>query len=131
VQVLGINGDNITMRISPEVSSLDYTNAVTVNGFNLPALRTRRADSVVQIRNGQTLAIGGLLQNDINKQVKAIPLLSKIPILGELFKDTRFQKCESELVILVTPELPGPDNTVSTPIPNVKMERPSPDVKAH
>jgi len=131
VQVLGINGDNITMRISPEVSSLDYTNAVTVNGFNLPALRTRRADSVVQIRNGQTLAIGGLLQNDINKQVKAIPLLSKIPILGELFKDTRFQKGESELVILVTPELPGPDNTVSTPIPNVKMERPSPDVKAH
>ena len=63
--------------------------------------------------------------------MKAIPLLSKIPILGELFKDTRFQKGESELVILVTPELPGPDNTVSTPIPNVKMERPSPDVKAH
>jgi pilus assembly protein CpaC len=130
VQVLGINGDNITMRISPEVSSLDYTNAVTVNGFNLPALRTRRTDTVVQIRNGQTLAIGGLLQNDINKQVKAIPFLSKIPILGELFKDTQFQKGESELVILVTPELPGPDNTVSTPIPNVKMERPSPDVKA-
>lgn len=131
VEVMAINGDVITMRISPEVSSLDYTNAVTVNGFNLPALRTRRADSVVQIRNGQTLAIGGLLENDINKQVKKIPLLSSIPILGELFKDTQFQKGQSELVILVTPELPGPDNTVSTPVPNVKMERPSPDVKAH
>src|SRR4029077_19410765 len=106
-----------------------YTNAVTVNGFNLPALRTRRADSVVQIRNGQTLAIGGLLENDINKQVKKIPLLSSIPILGELFKDTQFQKGQSELVILVTPELPGPDNTVSTPVPNVKMERPNPNVR--
>src|SRR5262249_23212099 len=114
---------------SPEVSALDYTNAVTVNGFNLPALTTRRADSVVRIKNGQTLAIGGLLQNDLNKQVKAIPLLSKIPILGELFKDTRFQKGESELVILVTPELPGANNTLTTPIPNVPMTRPDPNFK--
>ena len=106
-----------------------FTNAVTVNGFNLPALRTRRAETVVRIKNGQTFAIGGLLQNDINQQTKAIPLLSKIPILGELFKDRRFQRGESELVILVTPELPGPDNTVSTPIPNVQMHRPDPNIK--
>jgi len=130
VEALSITDDSVTLRISPEVSALDYTNAVTVNGFNLPALRTRRADSVVRIKNGQTLAIGGLLQNDINQQVKAIPLLSKIPVLGEFFKDRRFQKGESELVILVTPELPGPDNTVSTPIPNVQMTRPDPNIKA-
>ena len=59
-----------------------------------------------------------------------IPLLSKIPILGELFKDTRFQKGESELVILVTPELPGPGNTVSTPVPNVEIHRPDPNIKS-
>ncbi len=129
VEVMSIADDGITMRISPEVSSLDYTNAVTLNGFNLPALRTRRADSVVKIKNGQTLAIGGLLQNDLNRQTKAIPILSKIPILGELFKSTRFQKGESELVILVTPELPGPDNTVSTPIPNVELKRPDANFK--
>jgi pilus assembly protein CpaC len=124
VEAIRITDEEVTLRISPEVSSLDYTNAVTVNGFNLPALRTRRSDSVVRIRNGQTLAIAGLLQNDMNRQTKAIPLLSKIPILGQFFKDTRFQKGQSELVILVTPELPGPDNTVSTPIPNVEIERP-------
>jgi pilus assembly protein CpaC len=127
VEAIRITDEEVTLRISPEVSALDYTNAVTVNGFNLPALRTRRADSVVRIRAGQTLAIGGLLQNDINKQTKAIPLLSKIPILGQFFKDTRFQKGQSELVILVTPELPGADNTVSTPIPNVEIERPNVD----
>jgi pilus assembly protein CpaC len=130
VEVMGIADDGMmTLRVSPEVSSLDYTNAVTVNGFNLPALRTRRADTVVKIKNGQTLAIGGLLQNDITKNVKAIPLLSNIPIIGELFKSTQFQKGESELVILVTPELPGPDNSVSTPIPNVEMHRPDANVK--
>jgi pilus assembly protein CpaC len=129
VEAISINDEGVTLRISPEVSALDYTNAVTVNGFNLPALRTRRADSVVHIKIGQTLAIGGLLQNDLSKQVKAIPILSKIPILGELFKDTRFQKGESELVILVTPELPGPGNTVSTPVPNVEIKRPDPNIK--
>jgi pilus assembly protein CpaC len=129
VEVLNITEDGVNLRVSPEVSALDYTNSVTVNGFNLPALRTRRADTVVFIRRGQTLAIGGLLANDVNKQVKSIPLLSKIPILGELFKDRRFQRGESELVILVTPEIPGPDNTVSTPIPNVEIKRPNPDLK--
>jgi pilus assembly protein CpaC len=130
VQAISITDEDVTLRISPEVSALDFTNAVTVNGFNLPALRTRRADSVVRIKRGQTLAIGGLLQNDMNKQVKAIPLLSKIPILGQFFKDTRFQRGESELVILVTPEVPGADNTVSTPIPNVELKRPDPNIKS-
>jgi len=130
VEVKSISDDGMmTLRISPEVSALDYTNSVTVNGFNLPALRTRRADSVIKIRAGQTLAIGGLLQNDINKQVKKIPFLADIPVLGELFKSTRFQKGESELVILVTPELPGPDNTVSTPIPQVDLIHPDPHFK--
>jgi pilus assembly protein CpaC len=129
VEVMNITDEGVNLRVSPEVSALDYTNSVRVNGFNLPALRTRRADTTVFIRRGQTLAIGGLLANDINRQVKAIPLLSKVPILGELFKDRRFQRGESELVILVTPEVPGPDNTVSTPIPNVELKRPDPNVK--
>jgi len=95
----------IHLKVSPEVSSLDYANAVTISGFSIPALRTRKASSVVTVGDGQTLVIGGLLQNDISKAVKRIPLLSKIPVLGELFKSTSFTKGESELVILVTPEI--------------------------
>jgi pilus assembly protein CpaC len=132
VEVQAIADDGMmTLRVAPEVSALDYTNSVQVNGFLLPALRTRRTETTVKIKNGQTLAIGGLLQNDLTKNVKAIPILSKIPVLGELFKDTQFQKGESELVVLVTPELPGPDNTVSTPVPHVEMIHPDPNVKAH
>lgn len=105
VDVLGISEEGITMRVRPEVSDLDFTQAVTANGFKLPALRTRRTESVVRIRPGESLAIGGLLQHNEAQQKRAVPLLSKIPILGELFKSRSYQKGESELVILVTPEV--------------------------
>jgi pilus assembly protein CpaC len=105
VDVLSIRDDGITLRVRPEVSDLDFSQAVTANGFKIPALRTRRAESVVRIRPGESLAIGGLLQHTESKTTSAIPLLSKIPVLGALFKSRSFQKGESELVILVTPEV--------------------------
>ncbi|MCC6442949.1 MAG: pilus assembly protein N-terminal domain-containing protein [Armatimonadetes bacterium] len=95
----------IRLKVVPEVSSLDYANAVRINSFSVPALRTRKASTVVTMADGQTLVIGGLLQNDISRVVKRIPLLSKIPILGELFQSKSFTKGESELVILVSPEI--------------------------
>lgn len=105
VDVLGIGPDGISLQVRPEVSSLDNVNAVQMNGFRIPALRTRRAESVVRIRPGESLAIGGLLQKEEARQTRGIPLLSKLPVLGELFKSRSFQKGETELVILVTPEV--------------------------
>lgn len=121
---------DITLRVSPEVSLLDFANAVEISGFTLPALRTRREDSTVRIRSGQTLAIGGLIDNSISQNVRRIPLLSKIPILGELFKSRSFIRNESELVILITPEI-VPDGVAPTPTPlseeapNLPVRRPS------
>jgi pilus assembly protein CpaC len=87
------------------VSSLDFGNAVTLGGFVIPALRQRRASTVVTMPNGATLVIGGLLQTDDVNTIRAIPLLSKIPIIGELFKRREKQRTESELLISVTPEI--------------------------
>jgi pilus assembly protein CpaC len=85
------------------VSALDYTNAVTVNGFNLPALRTRRSDTTVFIRNGQTLAIGGLLSERSRQDIRRLPGLGDIPILGALFRSREYTADRTELVFLVTP----------------------------
>lgn len=100
--------DTIQLKVMPEVSSLDFANAVEFSGFRIPALRTRRAETIVSVRNGQSLILGGLLQNEVSKLVKKIPVLGDIPILGELFKNTSFTKGESELVIIVTPQIVKP-----------------------
>jgi Flp pilus assembly secretin CpaC len=97
--------DTVQLKIAPEVSSLDYANAITLNGFVIPALRTRRAETIVTVRNGQSLIIGGLLENDTSKLIKKIPVLGDIPIIGELFKSRSFVRGETELVIIVTPQI--------------------------
>jgi len=122
------NGE-ITMRVQPEVSLLDYTNGVRLNGFDLPALRTRREDSTIRIAAGQTIAIGGLIENSYSRTARGIPLLSKIPVLGELFKSRSFTRNESELVILITPEVVQPgQNPAGTPLAiegaNAPIKRP-------
>lgn len=105
VEVLGIDEKGISLHVQPEVSTLDDASGVKLNGFQIPGLMTRRAETTVRIRPGESLAIGGLLENTVSKDTQAIPFLSKIPILGELFKSSSFKKGETELVILVTPEL--------------------------
>ncbi|HEY3297497.1 MAG TPA: pilus assembly protein N-terminal domain-containing protein [Armatimonadota bacterium] len=104
-----ITGDNtIQLRIAPEVSALDYTNAVSFSGFVIPALKTRRAETIVDVKDGQSLIIGGLIQNTNSKLIKQIPVLGNLPILGELFKTRSFQNQQSELVIIVTPQIVRP-----------------------
>jgi pilus assembly protein CpaC len=125
VEPMQIEGDTVTLRVAPEVSALDFANAVTASGITIPALRSRRAQSVVNVRSGQTIALGGLLQNDIANVVRRIPLLSKIPIIGELFKSRTFIRGESELVILVTPEIIEPGQAPHVPVPDVDLKRPS------
>lgn len=117
-------GDEITIKVTPEVSVLDYGNAVRVSGFTLPALRTRRTDSTVRIASGQTLAIGGLIHTTSTRMVRKIPGLGDVPILGELFKRRSVQHSETELVILITPVILSPG--ASTVLPPLAGEPPEP-----
>jgi len=101
--------EKITSRVHAEVSTLDYSHAVTENGFTIPALSTREADSVIHVANGMTMVIGGLMNSEESKTVSKIPLLGNIPILGEFFKYTSTNRDKRELIILITPHLVGDD----------------------
>jgi pilus assembly protein CpaC len=98
-----LGGDLINLKIRPEVSSLDFNNAVTIEGFRIPALSTRRADTEVELRDGQTFAIAGLMNNTALSSMRKVAGLGDIPILGTLFKSRAYQKDQSELVVMVTP----------------------------
>jgi pilus assembly protein CpaC len=98
----------IKLTVAPEVSSLDFVNAVLLQGFRIPALLTRRMESTVDVRRNTSLVLSGLF-NSADERVKTgVPLLKDIPILGQLFSSTRFQKNESELIIVVTPTIVDP-----------------------
>jgi Flp pilus assembly secretin CpaC len=98
----------VFMRIVPEVSTLDFADAIKVNGFTIPALRVRRAQTVVSMLPAQTLVLGGLLQRQDSTLIQKVPLLGDLPIIGPLFRSKTFQRQESDLVIFVTPVLAEP-----------------------
>ena len=100
----------ISMRVRPEVSQISTTGQVQLQGFTIPALSTRRAETTVELGSGQTFAIGGLLQNNITDTINKVPGLNELPVLGPLFRSTSFQRNESELVIMVTPYLVRPSS---------------------
>jgi pilus assembly protein CpaC len=100
-----LGGDLINLKVKPEVSSLDFTNAIILNGFRLPALTTRRADTEVELQDGQTFAIAGLMNNTLNNSIQKIPGIGDIPVLGLLFKSRAYQKNETELVVMITPTI--------------------------
>jgi pilus assembly protein CpaC len=101
-------GEQISIRVQPEVSDISSRGAVQVSGFNIPAIATRRADTTVELASGQSFAIGGLIRKGFNTDVSAFPFLGDVPVLGALFRSSNFQKNESELVIIVTPYLVRP-----------------------
>jgi pilus assembly protein CpaC len=103
-----IAGDVIRLKVRPEVSSLDFANGITLEGFRIPALTTRRAETVVELRDGQTFAIAGLLDNQNQTDDSAIPILSKLPIIGALFKSKASRAEQTELMVLITPRLVRP-----------------------
>ena len=115
--------DTVRLQVSPEVSSLDFTNAVTISGFTVPAIATRRADTEVELRDGQSFAIAGLLNEQDTVQLSKIPGIGDIPVLGKLFQSRSIQKSKSELVVLVTPRIVDPIGTgaqmTATPAPVV------------
>lgn len=100
-----VDGDRIHLHVAPEVSALDFTNAVIMNGFRIPALTSRRTETELELRDGQTFAIAGLLNNTMNKTLQKIPGIGDIPILGYLFKSQAAQKDRTELVVMITPEI--------------------------
>jgi pilus assembly protein CpaC len=100
-----LGGDLINLKVLPEVSTLDFTNAIVLNGFRLPALTTRRADTEVELQDGQTFAIAGLMNNTLNSTIQKIPGIGDIPVLGNLFKSRAYLKNETELVVMITPTI--------------------------
>jgi Flp pilus assembly secretin CpaC len=103
-----ISDSLVKLRVRPEVSSLDFANAVLVSGFRVPAFRTRRVESTVDVRRDRSLIISGMFASEEERVKTGIPLLMHIPILGQLFSSTRFQKNESELIVIVTPVIVDP-----------------------
>ena len=98
-------GGSIRLHVAPEVSSLDFANGLTLNGFQIPSLLTRRAETDVELRDGQHLAIAGLMDNSWTKDVTRIPILGDIPVLGEFFRSSAAQQRRTELLVVVTPIL--------------------------
>jgi len=114
---IGPDAKRVELEVAPEVSSLDYGNAVTIGGLVLPALRSRKAHTKVTMPDGGVLAIGGLLQSDQSKAVDKIPLLGDLPIIGQLFRHDTFINNESELIILVMPQILDETGEPLHPIP--------------
>jgi len=110
-----IDEDHIRLELEPEVSTIDFANGVRFNGFVIPALRTRRAKTGIELRDGQSFALAGLLDNNESQSLSKVPILGDIPILGNLFKSKSFQKQETELMFFVTAQLVKPLNRDDLP----------------
>ncbi len=109
-----VDADNkITSKVHAEVSTLDYGHSVKENDFSIPAIASREAEAMINVRSGMTMAIGGLLNSEDSKSVSKIPLLGDIPIIGQFFRHTSTTRDNRELLILITPLLVGDDSPVS------------------
>jgi pilus assembly protein CpaC len=109
----------INLKIEPEVSQIDPTTVIRIGGINIPALIVRRANTTVELRDGQSFAIAGLLQNDLSTDQQQLPWLADVPVLGALARSASYQKKETDLVIIITPRLvrpARPDQHLRTPL---------------
>ena len=111
------NSGNVRLQVAPEVSALDFANGLTYEGFSIPSLLTRRVETDVELRPGQTLAIGGLLDSKMLSEVDKIPILGDIPILGMFFRSEAARQERTELLVLVTPHILDPNNLPAPPLP--------------
>jgi pilus assembly protein CpaC len=114
-----LSGGLINMKIEPEVSQLDFSHLVTIAGTSVPPLIVRRASTTVELRDGQSFVIGGLLQSVGQNAIEQLPWLGDVPVLGALFRSTSFQKNETDLAIIITPRLVRPErpgDVVKTPL---------------
>ena len=119
-----LSDNTINLLVEPEVSSIDPTASVTVGGLTVPGLQTRRASTVLELRDGESFAIAGLIQQDFQTTVNQVPLLGSIPIIGSLFRSSSFQKGETELLIVVTPRLVQPIRPEQVRLPTDRVDDP-------
>ncbi len=94
--------------MAPEVSSLDFTNAIEISGFNVPAITTRKVKTEVELKDGQSFVLGGLLDNTETESLQKIPFIGDIPVLGKFFQSMQRTKTNTELIVIVTPEVVAP-----------------------
>jgi pilus assembly protein CpaC len=109
----------INLRLTPSVSELDYTNGITENGFLIPGLTKREARTTIELRDGQSFAIAGLLQSQGLRNIDQVPWLGSVPVLGSLFRSSGYQQNETDLVVIVTPHLAvpaAPGQKLATPL---------------
>src|SRR5437660_1708723 len=109
------NDGTIRLHVAPEVSTLDFTNALAIQGFTIPAISTRRAETDIELTDSQSFGIAGLLDNRAQAQLSKVPGIGDIPVLGQLFRSRNINKSNSELLVLVTPHIVDPVHTPSTP----------------
>jgi pilus assembly protein CpaC len=112
-----LSNGKISMMVNPEVSELDFTRAVSLQGYIIPSINTRRVSTVIELGDGQSFAVAGLLKDDVREVVRKFPVLGDIPVLGALFRSTEFQKNETELIIIVTPHLVKPLDMTKQTLP--------------
>ena len=116
---------HISLSVAPEVSELDFQNALRTQGFIVPAITTRRATTTIELADGQSFAIGGLLRDNVKETINKYPVLGDIPIFGALFRSTSFQKNETELLIIVTAHLVKPLDLTAQTLPTDYYEEPN------
>jgi len=109
---------NIHLHVAPEVSTLDFSNALTISGFTVPALSTRKAETEFELQDGQSFVIAGLIDNRVTDIYNKIPGLGDIPILGNFFRSKSLQKSNSELMVLCTVRRISPNSEPPTPPKN-------------
>ena len=115
----------ISLRVNPEVSELSRDGAVSLNGFSIPALTVRRAETTVELGSGQSFMIAGLMRNNSQNSITKVPGAGDLPILGSLFRSTAYRKGETELVIIVTPYLVNPVNASEIKLPTDGFRAPT------
>ena len=115
----------INLVVQPEVSSIDRSAGVTINGIVIPGLQTRRARTTLELRDGQSFAMAGLLRRDFQDTVRQFPILGSIPIIGTLFRSTSYQNDDTELVIIVTPRLVRPMPASAARVPTDRVQPPN------
>jgi pilus assembly protein CpaC len=112
------------MEVSPEVSDLDFSNAISISGFVIPAIATRKLSTTIELADGQSFAIAGLLKDDVREVISKYPIVGDIPVLGALFRSTAFQKKETELIVIVTPHLVKPLDMTKQTLPTDQFIEP-------
>ena len=134
IKVLSTNGNDAVKinRAMSELSELSDTGAVTLNNFKVPGLTTRRAETTVELKSGQSFVMAGLLQSNINRELDKYPGLANIPLLGMLFRSENFQRGETELVIVVTPYIVEPvaSDQVTLPTSELPIRQPAKELQA-